>query len=368
LAAGILPPAYDDIDNGRATQGAALALKSRTLLYAARPLHNPDGDVEKWKAAAKAAKAVIDLHRYSLYSDYVNLFFQPTCSEIIMNKPFQKMNFEQGHPSSGGGFWVRFIATQGYNGWAQQSVSLNLVNRFEDAGGYPINHPSTNYNPQDPYSNRDPRLAMSVLCNGRRWYNRNTEFWRSESGTIGVDLGSNYKCVLGHAIAKFWPEQHQRYQGTSTYFNYIFFRYAEILLNFAEAQNEAGGSESDLEGLSVRSVLTELRSRVNHVPVPVDVSDTKEKMRERIRNERAVELCFEEHRWYDVLSWREGVAEFTKPIYGMDILKKNDGTLVYTPVQYGATPIFKEYMHLYPYPENEVNKSKHLKQNPGWND
>lgn len=371
-AASMLPSKYDDIDNGRATEGAALALKSRVLLYAARPLHNPTGDVNKWKAAAKAAKDVIDLNRYSLYPDYVNLFFQPICDEIIMNKPQPKQNFEQGHPGTGGSFWVRFIATQGYSGWAQQSVSLNLVNKFEDSKGYPINHTSSNYNSQDPYSNRDPRLAMCVLYNDRFWYDRNLEFWSSEPNEngeiiIGRDKGENYRCVLAHAIGKFWPESHQRYKGTSTYFNYTFFRYAEILLNFAEAQNEVGGPESNLDGLTVRSVLSELRKRVNHVPVVKEISDTKEKMRDRIRNERAVELCFEEHRWYDVLSWHEGVNEFTKPIYGMDIVKKNDGTFVYTPFQYGDTPIFKEHMHLYPFPDDEVYKSNYLKQNPGWN-
>lgn len=370
-AASILPPKYEDIDNGRATEGAALALKSRVLLYAARQLHNPTKDVAKWEAAAKAAKAVIDLNRYSLYDDYVNLFFQPICDEIIMNKPQPKQNFEQGHPSTGGSFWVRFIAPQGYMGWAQQSVSLNLINKFEDSNGYPIDHTSTIYNSQDPYSNRDPRLAMSVLYNDRFWYDRKTEFWSSEPNAngeivIGKDKGANYRSVLGHAIAKFWPESHQRYKGTSTYFNYIFFRYAEILLNFAEAQNEVGGPESDLEGLSVRGVLTELRGRVGQVPVRTDISDTKEKMRARIHNERGVELCFEEHRWYDVLSWKEGVEEFTKPIYGMDILKKNDGTFVYTPFKYGDTPIFKEHMHLYPFPDIEVYKSKYLEQNPGW--
>ncbi|MDR1584804.1 MAG: RagB/SusD family nutrient uptake outer membrane protein, partial [Prevotellaceae bacterium] len=85
-----------------------------------------------------------------------------------------------------------------------------------------------------------------------------------------------------------------------------------------------------------------------------------------IRNERAVELCFEEHRWYDVLSWGEGQIEFSKPVLGMNIVKKNDGSFVYTPFQYGATPIFNDYMNLYPFPDDEVLKSKYLEQNPGW--
>ena len=86
-AAGLLPLKYADADNGRASKGAALALRSRTLLYAARQLHNPTNDIAKWEKAAKAAKDVIDLKLYTLYPDYVNMFFQPVCSEIIMNRP-----------------------------------------------------------------------------------------------------------------------------------------------------------------------------------------------------------------------------------------------------------------------------------------
>ena len=363
-ANGLLPLKYADADNGRASVGAAKALKSRVLLYAARPLHNPSNDITKWEKAAKAAKDVIDLKLYTLYPDYVNMFFQPVCSEIIMNRPRIKMNFEQGH-TNGSTFWTRFIATQGYDGWAGEWVTQNMVDMFEDSKGYPITN-SKIYKDEDPYANRDPRLDMCVLRNDRFWYNRKLEFWVSANGKeTGRDKGTTHINVLGYAIAKFWPEAHQRYKGTSTYMNYIFFRYAEILLNFAEAQNEVGGPESSLEGLSVRDVLTELRGRVGQVPVPTDISDTKEKMRERIYNERSVELCFEEHRWYDVLSWHKGVEYFNKDIHGIRVVKNTDGTFTYSREKY-ETPTFKEHMHLYPIPNNEVYKSAVLEQNPGW--
>lgn len=146
---GLLPLKYADADNGRASIGAAKALKSRVLLYAARQLHNPSNDVTKWEKAAKAAKDVIDLKLYTLYPDYVNLFFQPVCSEIIMNRPRIKMNFEQGH-TNGSTFWTRFIATQGYSGWAGETVTQNMVDMFEDSKGYPITNSSTIYQEQDP--------------------------------------------------------------------------------------------------------------------------------------------------------------------------------------------------------------------------
>ncbi|MDR1119872.1 MAG: RagB/SusD family nutrient uptake outer membrane protein [Dysgonamonadaceae bacterium] len=356
-AAAILAP-IENIENGRATQGAALALKSRTLLYAARKLNNPDERVEKWQAAAAAAKAVIDLQKYSLHGDYVNLFFEPVCNEIILNRPRPAMNFEQGHTDNSN-FLVRFIVPEGYNGWMGTGVTQNLVDMFEDNRGYPIHDAGSNYNPDKPYENRDPRFKMTILYNDRTWHDRKMEFYRN-----GRDYGSNYTNPLGYGIAKFWKESHQRYQRTTTYLNYIVFRYAEILLNFAEAQNEAGGPESNLEGLSVRDALSQVRGRVGQVPVPVAVSGTKEAMRERIKNERAVELCFEEQRWYDVISWHEGVKYFDSTIRGMKI-EKEGNKFTYEIYDYEKR-IFKEHMHRYPIPNEEIYKSQYLEQNPGW--
>lgn len=198
-AAGLLPLKYADADNGRASKGAALALRSRTLLYAARQLHNPTNDIAKWEKAAKAAKDVIDLKLYTLYPDYVNMFFQPVCSEIIMNRPRIKMNFEQGH-TNGSTFWTRFIATQGYNGWAGEWVTQNLVDMFEDSKGYPITN-SQIYNDEDPYANRDPRLDMCILRNDRFWYDRKLEFWVTADGKeSGRDKGTTHINVLGLSL------------------------------------------------------------------------------------------------------------------------------------------------------------------------
>lgn len=369
IAASILPDKHADYDNGRATKGAALALKSRTLLYAARPLHNPTNDKAKWELAARAAKDVIDLNIYKLHPQYEKLFFEPICDEVILNRPRGKINGANGH-TNGSMFLPRFYMTQGFQGWANDFVTQNMVDKFEDSNGYPINHPNTIYKADDPYANRDPRLDKCVLRDGRQWCGRETEFWVMKDGNnevAGLDRGTSGKNVLGYACIKYWPDGFKRYGGSTTYLNYIFFRYAEILLNFAEAQNEVGGPESSLDGLSVRQVLTDLRARVGQKPVPVDISSSTETMRERIWNERAVELCFEEHRWYDVLSWHKGVEYFNdQPIYGINITKdKSTGKKTYETFKY-QDPIFKEHMHLYPIPYDEVYKSTQLKQNPGW--
>lgn len=356
-AARLLKP-ISNIENGRATEGAALALKSRTLLFAARKLNNPDGNIDKWKAAARAAKDVIDLNKYALYNDYVNLFFEPVCNEIIMNRPRPAINFEQGHTDNSN-FLVRFIVPQGYNGWMGTAVTQNFVDMYEDKNGYPITHSKSDYDKNNPYENRDPRFHMTILYNDRFWYDRNMEFYIN-----GRDWGETHTNPFSYGIAKFWKESHQRYRQTTCYLNYIVFRYAEILLNFAEAQNEVGGPESSLDGLSVRDVLTTLRARVNHVSIPVDISSTKEDMRERIKNERAIELCFEEHRWYDVISWHEGEKYFNAPINAMRIRKEDTG-FTYEVYKY-EDRIFKSHMHRYPIPNEEIYKSQYLEQNPGW--
>ncbi len=361
-AAQLLGTTYSESETGRATEGAARALKSRTLLYAARQFNNPNNDLTKWSSAAKAAWDVINMGMYSLDPDYVNMFFRSSLGpEIIMNRPRPKINFEQGHTDNSN-FLVRFIVPEGYLGWMGVAVTHSFVNLYESANGYPIDHASANYLPNDPYSNRDPRLAMTVLYNDRFWYDRKTEFYVG-----GREYGSSAINPLGYTIAKFWPEAHQRYKGTTTYLNYIFFRYAEILLNYAEATNEVYGPDGTYPGanLTARQAVNMVRQRVNHVDIPLSISGNKEDMCERIRNERAVELSFEEQRWYDVISWGKGVELFGNNILGMRITKETNGSFKYVPFVYEKR-IFLKHMHRYPIPNSEIYKSNVLEQNPGW--
>jgi len=376
-----------DQDNGRASVGAARALKSRILLYAARPLHNPTNDIKKWEAAANAAFEVINMNKYALYSDYKNLFFQTTCSEIIMNRPRKTFNSEGGHNdfqagSGGKSLWARFFASEGFGGWQALAITQNCVDRFEDANGFPLADsllsrtvdPTKAYNPTTPYTNRDPRFKASVLYNGRTFANRTLDYtipFPGQTGANGADRGVKLVNLFSYNIAKYWPESMAgRWSPTSTYLNYIFFRYGEILLNYAEAQNEVGGPESSVAGgPSVRQVLTDLRARVGQPTIPVQISGDKNTMRERIWNEFAVELCFEEHWWYDVLSWKAGERFFNTMIYRTDVYKKTSGSnvsIIYNTKIPFEQAVFKPYMHLYPIPDSEIFKSKNLINNPGW--
>lgn len=355
MAANLLDATYAEADNGRATKGAAMALKSRVLLYAASPLNNPSDDIEKWRSAANAAKAVMDLKLYSLYPDLHELFFQPTSSEVILNKPRGKMTFNQGHTDNGA-FWVRFIAPEGYQGWNGTSVTQDFVDLYETANGYPIDDPKGLYNANDPYKNRDPRLNIDILVNDVDWLGRKTEFYVG-----GREIGTANRNMTGYSLRKYWPLNFPRSGTATTYLNYIMFRYAEILLNYAEALNEVEGPTQ-----AVRDAINEVRGRVNQVDVPVDISSTKETMRLRIQNERAVELSFEEQRFYDLLRWKKGPEFLNGPISGMSIVKNKDNTFSYTRFVV-ENRVFLDYMHRYPLPSAEIYKSKGiLKQNDGW--
>src|SRR5690606_5472133 len=146
---------------GRITKGVALALKARTLLYAASPLHNPSNDLSKWAAAAEAAHKVIELGRYALHNNYQGLFRLGNGAdgnpEVIFaiqagaSNTFERLNYPVGY-------------TQG--GQGSTSPSQNLVDAYEmKTTGMMINEPGSGYDPANPYANRDPRLGYSILTN-----------------------------------------------------------------------------------------------------------------------------------------------------------------------------------------------------------
>ena len=96
---------------------------------------------------------------------------------------------------------------------------------------------------------------------------------------------------------------------------------------------------------------------------------SQEQMRQRIRNERAVELAFEDHRWYDIMRWEAGPEIVAQPMYGMNVVKNTNNTFTYTKILLPSSmqKVFLGYMHYYPIPRSEIYKSNGiLKQNTGW--
>ena len=359
---GTLPnSAGGDWERGRATTPAAMALKSRVLLYAASPLYTGGtSDVSKWQAAATAAKAVIDLNKFSLVTNlsanpaenYRLLFVAPpTTTEDIFFREYTNTS-----PSMA---MERMNAPNGYGGWGGNCPMQNLVDDYEMTNGLPITDAGSGYDPQDPYINRDPRFYATILYNGVDYRGRKIETFLP-GGKDSPDTPEPWNSSpTGYYLRKFLKESitldDWANMGTASW---RYFRYAEILLNYAEAQNEAVGPDQ-----SVYDAMNAIRSRAGMPALPGGLS--KDQMRARIRNERRIELAYEEHRYFDVRRWMIANVEENEKAGGMLIRKNTDGSLVYERSEALTFKAFLPQHYWFPIPIEEINASKGaIKQNP----
>ncbi|MEO6522911.1 MAG: RagB/SusD family nutrient uptake outer membrane protein [Mucilaginibacter sp.] len=367
-----LPEDYDASNYGRATLGAARALRARTLLYAASPLSNPTNDLTKWQKAADAANVIITSGKYQLQTTYNDILNVASSPEYIMTKVrAARINTD--------GKIIDFAMSPGSGGAnGQMNPTQNHVDLYEMLNGKAITDATSGYNPQAPYTNRDPRLTANVIYNDETYQGRKIGMWSqtATNGSITYGLDFNPTNVIYTATRyycrKMWPEAYVRNTSGTALINYVFFRYAEILLDYAEAKNEAVTTP----GSDVYSAVNLVRQRMhvgdvltNPTMPGLPAGLTQSQMRDAIRHERAIELAFEDQRWYDIMRWKAGIDIVAQPVYGMNVVKNTNGTFTYTKVllsnAYQKT--FKDYMHRYPIPRQEVYKSAgNLVQNPGW--
>ena len=366
---------------GRIEKPAARALKVRALLYAASPLHNSANDVQKWELAAAAAQQLFSdpncAHVNMLNSNYKDLFTSQNTtnnltprkganSGIIMTRPFDKASdaFEKANYPVG--------MTNG--GQGATCPSQNLVNAFEmKTTGKPITDPASGFDPANPYSNRDPRLSWVVVVNGSTMGNntnntaRVVESFMGGADGIGAKTGAT---TTGYYLRKMNVENFDLTKANSKPKAWVLMRYAEVLLNFAEAMNEAYGPDAKPTvnntpfTRSAREAVNLVRTRATMPALPAGLSQSE--MRERIRNERRVELCFEEHRFFDVRRWK--IAEQTEraPLLGMRVTKNANNTYSYSEFTVEQR-VFDPKMYLYPIPYEEIAKmGGNLVQNTGW--
>lgn len=328
---------------GRATKGAALALKARLLLYAASPLYNSGN----WQAAAKAAKDVMDMGKYSLYTNgYDKLFLTAENNPEII---FERL-YTQG---------ARHVcleisnAPNSYGGWGGNVPLQNMVDAYEMNNGKPITEPTSGYNSQDPYTNRDPRFYMTILYNNAG-YRTNTVQSYLPGGKDSKDGPSNWNTSkTGYYLKKFMNDNLPidnpwDVAGTQPW---IYFRYAEILLNYAEAQNEAVGPDQ-----SVYDAVNAIRKRPSVNMPALQTGLTQAQMREVIRRERQVELAFEEHRYYDVRRWKIANVTENVPAYGIEVVR-NGNTLTYNRKEALSGRHFEEKHNFLPIPRAEIQAS-----------
>ena len=359
-AAAALP--VDNSDTwkvGRATKGAALALKSRLALYAASPLYNAG----TWDDAVKAAQAVIGLNKYSLYQGgYSNLFLDANNSETIFARYYTK-NAGHNHLEIANG-------PNGYGGLGGNLPLQNLVDDYETNDGKAITDPTSVYDAQNPYVNRDPRFYATILYNGATYRGSTVETF-TPGGKDSKDGSDNWNTSkTGYYLKKFMNDNYplQNPWGNAGFQPWYYFRYAEILLNFAEAANEAFGPDVTPVGstMSARTALNLIRSRssVNMPAVPTGLSKTA--MQTAIRYERRVELAFEEHRFYDVRRWKIADVTENKPAGGITITK-NGSAFVYTSKSALDGRKFLPQHYWLPIPRAEIQASGNkIAQNPNY--
>ena len=353
-AAALLPASNDNNTwkLGRATKGAALALKSRLALYAASPLYNAG----TWQQAAAAAKAVMDLNKYSLYTGgYGSLFTTADHQEIIFGRLYAVGARHVCLEISNG--------PNGYNAWGGNVPMQNLVDDYEMMDGTRITDANTSYDPKNPYKNRDPRFYATILYNGASYRGSTVETF-TPGGKDSKDGPSNWNTSkTGYYLKKFMNDNLPidnpwDVAGTQTW---IYFRYAEILLNYAEAQNEASGPDA-----TVYAAVNAIRQRTGVGMPALPAGLTQAQMRERIRNERRIELAFEEHRFYDVRRWKIASTTESVPAYGIEI-GKSGNTFTYARKEALTGRSFADKQYWLPIPRTEIQASNNqLEQNPGY--
>ncbi|WP_201982391.1 RagB/SusD family nutrient uptake outer membrane protein [Hymenobacter rubidus] len=377
-AAGLTSRANQNgTDYGRITSGAALGLKSRLLLEAASPLFNggaetqdpslaavvsyPTYNVSRWQAAADAAQAVINLNQYALVEDnatapgngFYSLFLQRVNTEYILP-------FNRGANRDMEGFY--FPPTRG-GAWNAMPTQ-NIVDAFPMKSGKPITDPTSGYVATNPYVNRDPRFYNTIIYNQSLLFLSgamapvNTYEGAASDGFDGTTSVTGYYCrkmcdALSSAnTQRAWP----------------LLRYAEILLNYAEAINETGQTT-----LAVPKLI-ELRRRAGidagtdgRYGIPAGISQAQ--LRTFIQNERRIELAYEDHRWHDIRRWK--IAMVTNNAYNnrMRIVRSGttpNFTYTYNVVSSIRRHNFRPEMYLLPIPDGEIRKVPLMRQNPGW--
>jgi starch-binding outer membrane protein, SusD/RagB family len=400
-AAALLPAAHPARNAGRVTRGAALALKARVLLFAASDLYhvNPSGMPETgyatardrrahWRAAKDAARDVMDLGTYALFraepapgqspaDNYADIWLTKVNEEHIFVRYFIKTRNDI--PNFG-----RYVGPNGYRNWGSNTPTHNVVDAYRMADGsrFDWNNPE---HASAPYSNRDPRFYASIQFDGARWVPRPNDVVHLDPVGIiqtfaqltlpdgrtvpGIDTRSGpiedwNGTYSGYYLRKFVdPSINHQFEMQEV--PWVFMRYAEILLNFAEASIELG-EEDD-----ARWALNQIRRRAGMPEVTAAVSG--QSLRDEYRNERRVEMAFEEQRFFDVRRWMIAPQVLDENGKGIRILVRGTDPTdrsTYYDYQYSIIDVeqrrWDDKMYFLPIHRDEINRNYKLTQNPGY--
>jgi len=414
-----LPDTYPT--NGRISKGAALAFKARVLLYAASDLHNSAKNSEvtsgysnpellgyvggdaaaRWTAAKNAAKAVIDLNKYSLYKaspaptdsvaqNFVELFTSNGTSEDILLQFFTAKTDE----SWSGYNPALYCGPNGYHNWGNNTPLGDIVDEYEMRDGSNFDWANLTHK-ANPYKNRDQRFYASILYEGVPWRTRPSDallidpYSKIQVGYVynpsnvmvkaGLDTRSGpiedwNGGKTGYYLRK-WvdPTLDPQYVKQTVPFKHL--RYGEILLNYAEACIELGGA-NEAEAITYINMI---RQRAGQPDLAAGL--TGDALRQAYRHERRIELAFEDHRFWDVRRWIIGEAAYHQTA-AVDVrynttetsvtsYRKADGSTWGAPVfarkdTPGDARAWNKKCYFFPIYRDEINKNTLLVQNPGY--
>lgn len=381
--------AWGTAETGRASKFAVLALKAQAALYHASPLFSQGkNSAEKsqlWLKAAQANKELIDACEAAgkkLATDYSNLWASDYYSnsdsygEILFarraaaSNTFESYNFPVGYSSGKGG----------------NCPTQDLVDAYCMVNGKDIDDPTSGYDPQNPYKDRDPRFALTVAHNGETWpvdlpnSSVDSVLQTYEGGfnsRTGSESSASNATPTGYYLKKYCYASQILRSGkqTTSPHGWLTFRLGGMYLNYAEALfqyfkstgNPAAADATNAEfTVSARAMASMTRTRAG-VEKPFEIGMSNDEFWDKYKKERQVELAFEGHRFYDVRRWMEDGDKFMN-VHGMKITKNDDGTFTYEKVEIKrGNGKWESKWNLFPFSQTEIQKSGDaIKQNPGW--
>ena len=359
----------------------AEAIKAQVALLAASPAFRDQSGVTSAEAAQLAANVLKRIGGLEGFDPTGNIWYknktklEPSASEMpeILWREDRHKNADQEREN--------FPPTLYGNG--RVNPSQNLVDAFPMRSGLPISDPNSGYDPQNPYANRDPRLADNILYNGRvlRKNEIITGTYPNALNETDDNLRSiSYSTRTGYYLMKLLRDDVSPLSASliEQYHIYPRIRYTEIFLAYAEAANDAWGPKGDQAGagFTAYDVIKAIRERAglgtNEIGQPLPEGDAyleacaadQAKMTDLIRNERRIELCFENKRFWDMRRW---MLPLNQPVMGMQIDRDvATGVLTYTSFEVEKRDYDSSYQYYGPIPKGEVLKWSNLKQNKGW--
>lgn len=362
---------------GRMDGITMIALKANVYLTWASPRFNPGNLTERWDSAAVNAKRVMD---FKLTVDNVKNGFTIKAGVNWFNPNFPGIVFSSRYTNSSD-VMERMFYPGGFQGNGNMGATQDLVDAFPMKNGYPKEHPlgAALYDPQDPYTNRDPRFYSMIFYNNEPLKKNETgavmytfETWENGKDAPGPIDNSR----TGYYIKKFvftglnWSDNSPNKQPHSRFF----IRWAHMCLAFAEAANHVvGPTDAARYGLSAKEAISYLRSRDTYNGNAGFTSDPyldeiaaegQGPFGEFVKNERRIETCFEGMRFFDLRRWTTSLDELNKPVHKATITRNDDGSFRYDLTQVVESRVF--YSAFLPIPYQEMLRVDNLEQNEGW--